>query len=140
MTERKRILTGVLAAAALIAPVAAVSANHVRIDGMPSAVPPPPPVVSQRGVVVPGPATTQPQTLHVDEIEAGVVRANIIYANKLEADEVRGVVHQSRGLQVNDSHGKIKAPDVAASVIYADEISANTVVADQIYVRELKRH
>jgi hypothetical protein len=41
---------------------------------------------------------------------------------------------------VSDRQGKIKAPEVAASVIYADEISANTVVADQIYVRELKRH
>ena len=140
VTERKRILAGVLAAAALIAPVAAVSANHVRIDGVPPAVPPPPPGVSQPVVVAPIPTPTQAQTLQVDEIEAGVVRANIIYANKLEADEVRGVVHQSRGLQVSDRQGKIKAPEVAASVIYADEISANTVVADQIYVRELKRH
>jgi len=139
VTERKRILAGVLAAVALIAPVAAVSANHVRIDGVPPAAPPPP-VVAQPAVVVPVPTPTQAQTLQVDEIEAGVVRANIIYANKLEADEVRGVVHQSRGLQVSDRQGKIKAPEVAASVIYADEISANTVVADQIYVRELKRH
>ena len=44
-----------------------------------------------------------------------------------------------RGLKVKESQGKIKAPEVAASVIYADEISANTVVADTIYVRELKR-
>lgn len=140
MTERKRILAGVLTAAALIAPVAVVSANHVRIDGMPAAAPPPPPGVSQPVVVAPIPAPTQAQTLRVDEIEAGVVRANIIYANKLEADEVRGAVHQNKGLQVSDSHGKIKAPEVVASVIYADEISANTVVADQIHVRELKRH
>lgn len=134
MAERKGFLAVVLAAAALIASVAAVSANHIRIDGLPPAVPPP--VVSQPAVVVPAPT----QTLQVDEIQAGVVRANIIYANKLEADEVRGAVHQTRGLKVNDSQGKIKAPEVAASVIYADEISANTVVADAIYVRELRRH
>ncbi|HUP38155.1 MAG TPA: hypothetical protein VNC82_22230 [Candidatus Limnocylindria bacterium] len=69
-----------------------------------------------------------------------MVRANIVYANKLEADEVRGAVHQTRGLKVKDSEGKIKAPEVVASVIYADEISANAVVAGAIYVRELTRH
>jgi hypothetical protein len=63
-----------------------------------------------------------------------------IYANKIEADEVRGAVHQTRGVKVRDSRGKIKAPEVVASVIYADEISANTVEADTIYVRELDRH
>jgi hypothetical protein len=136
MTERKRFLAVTLAAAALIAPAVAVSANHIRIDGMPPAVPPP--VVSQPAVVVPVPAPTQ--TLQVEQIEAGVVRANIIYANKLEADQVRGAVHQTRGLKVNDSQGKIRSPEVVASVIHADEISANTVVADAIYVRELKRH
>ena len=128
------MLAVVLAAAALIAPVAAVSANHVRMDGLPPAVPPL--RRAQPAVVVPAPT----QTLQVIEIEAGVVRANIIYANKLEADEVRGVVHQSRGLKVKTREGKIKAPEVAASVIYADEISANTVVANTIYVREMKRH
>jgi hypothetical protein len=132
MDKRKRLLAVGLAAAALIAPVAAVSANHIRIDGTP------PPVAAPPAVLVPAPAPAQ--TLQVDEIEAGVVRANIIYANKLEADEVRGAVHQTRGLKVKDSQGKIKAPEVAASVIYADEISANTVVADAIYVRELRRH
>jgi len=45
-----------------------------------------------------------------------------------------------RGVKVRDSRGKIKAPEVVASVIYADEISANTVEADTIYVRELDRH
>jgi hypothetical protein len=34
----------------------------------------------------------------------------------------------------------VKAPEVAASVIHADEISANTVVANAIYVREMKQH
>lgn len=71
---------------------------------------------------------------------AGTTAKKRLLANKLEADEVRGAVHQTRGLKVNDSQGKIKALEVAASVIYADEISANTVVADTIYVRELKRH
>jgi hypothetical protein len=137
MTREKRLLAVVLGAAALIAPVAAVSANHVRFDGVPAPVGPSV-VAPPAGVIVPAPAPTR--TLNADEIEAGVVRANIVYANKLEADEVRGVVHQTRGLKVKDSEGKIKAPEVVASVIYADEISANAVVADAIYVRELTRH
>lgn len=132
MTQSKRLLVAVLGAGTLIAPVAGVSANHVRVEGVP------PVVVAPPAVVVPAPAPAQ--TLQADEIQAGVVRANIIYVNKLEADEVRGTVHQTRSVKVKDSQGKIKAPEVAASVIYADEISANTVVADTIYVRELKRH
>jgi len=73
-------------------------------------------------------------------VPVAVVSANTIHANKIEADEVRGAVHQTRGVKVRDSRGKIKAPEVVASVIYADEISANTVEADTIYVRELDRH
>ena len=67
------------------------------------------------------------------------MRANIIYANRIEADEVRGAVHQSRDVKVKNAEGKVKAPEVAASVIHADEISANTVVANTIYVREMKQ-
>lgn len=69
-------------------------------------------------------------------VPVAVVSAN---TNKIEADEVRGSVHQSRGVKVRDSQGKIKAPEVVASVIYADQISANTVEADTIYVRDLER-
>lgn len=130
MTQRKRLLTSFTTAAVLITPVAVVSANHVRVEGPPVSVPP-------TTVVVPVPAPTQ--TMQVDEIKAGVVRANTIYANKIEADEVRGTVHQSHGVKVRDSQGKIKAPEVVASVIYADQISANTVEADTIYVRDLER-
>jgi len=131
MNRTKRLLTGAVAAAAFIVPVAVGSANHIRIEAPPASAPP-------TTVVVPVPAPTQ--TMQADEIKAGVVRANTIYANKIEADEVRGAVHQTRGVKVRDSQGKIKAPEVLASVIYADVISANTVEADTIYVRELDRH
>lgn len=132
MTQRKRLLTSFTTAAVLITPVAVVSANHVRVEGPPVSVPP-------TTVVVPVPVPAPTQTMQVDEIRAGVVRANTIYANKIEADEVRGTVHQSHGVKVRDSQGKIKAPEVVASVIYADQISANTVEADTIYVRDLER-
>jgi len=130
MVERKRLLTSVFIAAAVMTGSGVVaSANHVRIDApaVPSVVTPP---------TVPTPA----QTLQAEEIKADVVRANVIYyANKVQADQVRGTVYQGRQVKVNDSQGRIRAPEVVASVIYADEISANTVVAEQVYVRELDR-
>jgi hypothetical protein len=43
---------------------------------------------------------------------------------------VLGAVHQSKGIKVKNSEGKIEAPQVAAGVIYADEIKANTVMAE----------
>ena len=68
------------------------------------------------------------------------MRANIIYANKIEANEILGVIHQDRNLKVGNTKGDIKgAPEVVASVIYADEIKANSVVADHIYVRNIRR-
>jgi hypothetical protein len=42
-------------------------------------------------------------------------------------------------VKVGDTRGHIKAPEVTASVIYAEEISANTVVAQTVYVRDLRR-
>ena len=44
MTRRKRLLTAAVVAAALTAPVAVVSANHVRIEApvVPGPVAPPP--------------------------------------------------------------------------------------------------
>jgi hypothetical protein len=48
-------------------------------------------------------------------------------------------VHQTRGVKIKDPPGDIRAPEVVASVIYADEIKANSVSADAIYVRDLRR-
>ena len=66
-----------------------------------------------------------------------LVRADTIYANRIQADEVRGQIHQTRDVRIGDTRGEIKAPEVAASVIYADEITA--VVAQNVYVRDLRR-
>jgi hypothetical protein len=86
MPTRKRLLPGAVAAVAFTVPVAIVSANHVRIEA---------PVVSSSpaAMVVPVPAPTQ--TVQADEIKAGD-------ANKIAADEVRGAVHQTRGVKVRD--------------------------------------
>ena len=110
-------------------------ANHVRMEGS-----------SDQGVIYapPGTAVVVPpgaasNTVKADGITAQQVRANTIYANKIEADEVTGTVHQNRDLKVGATHGNIRAPEVVASVIYADEIKANSVQADTIYVRDLKQ-
>jgi hypothetical protein len=98
--------------------------------------------------VVPGPGTVVstpapaavPQTLRADEIETQRVRANTIYANRIDANEILGVIHQDRNLKVGNTKGNIKGgPEVVASVIYADEIRANSVVADHIHVRNIRR-
>ena len=36
---------------------------------------------------------------------------------------------------MGETRGEIKAPEVMAAVIYAEEISANSVVARNVYVR-----
>ena len=98
-------------------------------------------VVPAPGTVVstPPPAAV-PQTLRAEEIETQRVRANTIYANKIEANEILGVIHQDRNLKVGNTKGEIKGgQEVVASVIYADEIRANSVVADHIYVRNIRR-
>jgi len=70
--------------------------------------------------------------------QAGVVRANTIYANRIEADRVQGVIHHTGSVKVNAPSGEIVGSDVATSVIYADSIAANSVLADNIYVRDLE--
>ena len=79
------------------------------------------------------------ETLRADDIEAHQVRARTIYANKIEADQVQGMVHQGDSVKIGDTRGDIKAPEVVAGVIYADKIKANSVSADQIFVRDLDR-
>jgi len=102
-------------------------ATHVRIEG------------SVEQPSLPGLTVVAPPSLQADEIKAHTVRAQVIYANKIEADEVRGAIHQSKGIKISDTHGDLKAPEVAANTIYADVIKANSVVANDIYVRDLRR-
>ena len=102
-------------------------ATHVRMEG----------VVEQP--TSPGLTVVAPPSLQADEIKAHEVRAQVIYANRIEADEVRGTIHQSKGIKISDTHGDLKAPEVAANTIYADVIKANSVVANDIYVRDLRR-
>src|SRR5215470_3418291 len=66
----------------------------------------------------------------------GVSSANHV---KIDADNIEGQIHQSKDVKVGDTKGEIKAPEVTASVIYAEEISANSVVAQNVYVRDLRR-
>jgi len=114
-------LAGALIALAVM--VAGASAQIVRIVEVPASNP--------SNVVV-------PETLQVDGITAHQVRAHAIYANRIDADRVQGVIHQISGLTSLYGHGQIQAGDVAASTIFADSINANVVVADAVYVRDLR--
>jgi hypothetical protein len=121
------------AALALVAGFA--QAEHVRIG--------PRTITTTTEVVVPAvlpatpPGVVAPQALQADEIKAHQVRANTIYANRIEADQIQGLLYQTKEVKIR-ANGEIKAPEVTASVIYADSIKANSVVADAIYVKDLR--
>jgi hypothetical protein len=53
---------------------------------------------------------------------------------------IQGTVHQSDTVKVDKTKGDIEMPSVVASVIYADTIKARSVVAEHIYVRDLKKN
>jgi len=78
-------------------------------------------------------------TLRAEDIKSPRVRAQTIYANRIEAKEIRGVIHQDSGLKVRDANGALTGSEIVASVIYADEIKADIVIADNIYVRDIRR-
>ena len=88
--------------------------------------------------VTPAPATVI-QTLRADDIHSPRVRAQTIFANRIEANEIRGVIHQDKSLKVGNTNGAIKGNEIVATVIYADEIKADIVIADHIYVRDIRR-
>ena len=80
--------------------------------------------------------------INADQIKADQVRADTIYANyanRIEADQVVGQVHQTRDVKIRDTRGDIRAPEVTAGTIYADEIKANSVIAQHVFVRDLRR-
>ena len=118
----------------VVQPAPAPSAPGVVVQPPPAtAAPAPPPAVT---VITP---SAVPATLQADDIKAHEVRAQAIYANKIEADNVQGVIHQSGGIKIKNSRGDIDAPQVAANTIFADTIKANSVIADHIYVRDIER-
>jgi hypothetical protein len=108
-------------------------------------------VVQQAPATVPGQAVVIPpgqtgtvsvpasQVIQADALEANEVRAQTIYANKIQSPEIRGTIHQSGGVKMDRSVTDMKAALVSASVLYADTIKADRVIADQIYVREVDR-
>ena len=54
-------------------------------------------------------------------------------------EEIRELFQNFIAPQLEAIKGDIKAPEVVASVIYADEIKAHSVIADNIYVKNLRR-
>ena len=52
---------------------------------------------------------------------------------------MQGTIHQTNKVDVGKGKNDIKAPLGSASVIYADEIKADSVVANDIYVKKIVR-
>ncbi|MGH7305349.1 MAG: hypothetical protein ACRELZ_18860 [Candidatus Rokuibacteriota bacterium] len=127
MRRRELLVTAATGVATIALPIGISRADHVKIDGhpQPPARPNPPPASSQ--------------TIHAEHITAQRIRADSIYANRIDTDEIQGQIHQSKDVKVGETRGEIKAPEVTASIIYAEEISANSVVANNVYVRDLRR-
>jgi hypothetical protein len=80
-----------------------------------------------------------PQVVQVEDLEAHEVRAQTIYANRIQASEIRGAIHQTGEVRIDRSVADLKAPTLVASVLYADTIKAHRVIADDIFVRDLDR-
>jgi hypothetical protein len=100
-------------------------------------------LISSEAVTCPHCRVIAPVLQHAvlaDDICAHQVRAQTIYAHQIKAREVQGVIHQTQNVKISNGKSNIKAPQVTASVIYADSIQADSVVANEIYVRDLKRN
>src|SRR5262245_6533580 len=123
MMRRTILFSLGLGALVSLAPEPGVAQDRVRIELGPPSQMAPQVMLSPQPVVA-------PETLQVDGITANQVQARTIYANRIAADRVRGNIYQTAGVQNLYGHGQINATDVAASVIYADTINANVVVAD----------
>ena len=136
----RKFLVG-LTVPAVMALTTAASGADVEVQ----VSPPGPPVIVQPAppatVIQPGSGSVvvQPmtQTMLADTIRAREVRAGAIYANKINARQVQGTIHQTRKIDIGAGKADVRAPMVTASVIYADEIRADSVVANDIFVREL---
>src|SRR5687767_4556530 len=101
--KRPEIVATVVAGCATLGLLSTLAfANHVTIRTsetvvVPGTVPATPPAVTapaDRPVIVVPPAPPQPQmqTLQVEDIRAHVVRAQTIYANEIDADQVQGMI------------------------------------------------
>ena len=126
LTRQRMWLGAAVLGLALMVPAGWAWANHIRVE-------------MSGDTIVLTPAPAMQETLRAENIRAQQVRARTIYANKIEADEVQGVIHQTKDVKIGDTSGKIRAPQVDAGVIFAEEIHANSVVADAIYAREIHR-
>ena len=117
------IASPIVGLAALALAWAPARANHVQLEGTVDPSSPPSGVVIQTppapGAVTVYTPGTMPSSLQADDIKAHEVRAQTIYANKIEADNIQGVIHQTKGVKIKDSRGDIKSPQVSAAMIFA---------------------
>src|SRR5712692_5814366 len=91
LTRKTWHRTALITLTAITMSAGLASATHVRIEG------------SVEQPLSPGLTVVAPPSLQADEIKAHEVRAQVIYANKIEADEVRGTIHQAKGIKISDA-------------------------------------
>ncbi|ACG72029.1 conserved hypothetical protein [Anaeromyxobacter sp. K] len=111
------------------------------------AAPPPPPPPPQYRPAPPPPPPPPPRhapqnVVRVKELNAGYVRARVIYAKEVRASEGRiGRIARDdewkRGMRKHGG-GRIDADDLEADVIYAKEINADWIDAEVIHAKELR--
>jgi len=103
------------------------------IIATPPAPPPPPPPPAP--VYVPA-----PQDLAAHRVEAEVVRARVIWAKEIKADDVRcpNVVIQRLGPVARGWEGEIQSDRIDAGVVRAHEIRARIVEAEEIHAERIK--
>ena len=85
------------------APVVVSPGQSVVVQPAPSGQP----VVVQSGTVT-VPAS---QIVQADALEATEVRAQTIYANRIQSNEIRGTIHQSGGVKIDRSVANLKTSD-----------------------------
>ncbi len=94
---------------------------------------PPPPGESRQ------PLPSREKVIEVKEIHASRVSARVIYAKEVKARDGRvGRIVRGEPRRENWGGSELKTRTVSADVIYAKEIHADFVEADEIHAKEVK--
>jgi hypothetical protein len=107
----------------------------VRLSPGPYGRPPPPPPPP------PAPLAEGQRVVRAKELRAGRVRANIIYAKEVVADDGRvGQVFEgnNKEWERGRTDQKLEAAEIVADVIYVKELRAGWVEAKEIHAKKVR--
>ncbi|ABC80519.1 hypothetical protein [Anaeromyxobacter dehalogenans] len=104
--------------------------------------PPPPPPEYRPAPPPPPPRHAPANVVRVKELNAGYVRARVIYAKEVRAYEGRigRMVRDDQWKRGMRKHGggRIEADELEADVIYAKEVNADWIDAAEIHAKEIR--